>query len=33
MVAVLRELGLADDQLDYYVGLHAAQFDSLRHAA
>jgi putative intracellular protease/amidase len=33
MVAVLRELGLADDQLDRYVGIHAAQFDNLQRAA
>ncbi|HEY4199053.1 MAG TPA: DJ-1/PfpI family protein [Devosiaceae bacterium] len=27
MGAVMRGLGLADEQLDYYLGLHAAQFD------
>jgi putative intracellular protease/amidase len=26
MAAIMRELGLADGNLDYYVGMHAAQF-------
>lgn len=33
MAAVLEAVGLADDQLHYYVGLHARQFADLEKAA
>jgi putative intracellular protease/amidase len=33
MEKVLEAIGLADDQLHYYVGLHAAQFGAMQKAA
>lgn len=33
MAAVLAAIGLADDQLHYYIGLHARQFGGLARAA
>jgi putative intracellular protease/amidase len=34
MAEVMRQVGLADDQLDYYVGMHATQFgESKKQAA
>ncbi len=33
MAEVMRELGFADDQLNYYIGLHAAQFSAIQRAA
>jgi len=33
MAKVMEALGLADDNLDYYVGLHAAQYGQRRKAA
>jgi len=33
MQSVMKAIGLGDDQLDYYVGLHARQFDQIAKAA
>jgi putative intracellular protease/amidase len=33
MAEVMKQVGLGDAQLDYYVGMHAAQFDAMKRAA
>lgn len=33
MAEVMRQVGLADEQLDYYVGMHAAQYGEAKKAA